>query len=100
MAAGVLVVIAVVVGAVLGNLTSSGGSGSSASAAAAVASPAPHCYYSVEDTLGGNPFTIAILGVSDCTNYAVGNSEFLVLKINVPKGAGKPALGWTAAVSA
>jgi hypothetical protein len=71
--------------AVVGHSASSGNSNNSARPAGGVE---PHCYYSVEDMLGGNPFTVAILGASDCTSYAVGNSEFLVEGVNVPKGAG------------
>jgi hypothetical protein len=71
--------------ALIGNSPGSGNSNSSASTAGG---GAPHCYYSVRDMLGGDPFTVAILGVSDCTDYAVGNSEFLVTGINVPKGSG------------
>ena len=71
--------------AVVGHSASPGNSNNSASPAGGIG---PHCYYSVEDMLGGNAFTIAILGSSDCTNYAVGNSEFVVEGVNVPKGAG------------
>lgn len=84
---GAAVLLAIVL-LVLANLHNSGGSAGTAGGAAAVAQPAPHCYYSVQDTLGGDPFTVAILGVSDCANYAVGDSEFMVLNVNVPKGAG------------
>lgn len=96
--AAVLLVIAIVVAAVVGHSASSrisGDSASSAGGAAAGTRPAPHCYYSVEDTLGGNPFTVAILGVSDCTNYAVGNSYLVVGGVNVPEGAGNAiCTGW------
>ena len=71
-----------------GSLAIVGHSASSGNSASPADGIGPHCYYSVEDTLGGNPFTVSILGASDCTNYAVGSSEFGVEGVNVPKGAG------------
>jgi hypothetical protein len=71
-----------------GSLAIVGAVGNSGSAGDGGGRVAPVCYYQVQDTLGGNPFTVAILGVSDCTNYAVGNSEFMVTGINTIKGPG------------
>jgi hypothetical protein len=74
---------------VVGIIAANGNSSADGNSAASLPGDAArHCYYSVQDMLGGNPFTVAISGVSDCTNYAVGNSEFFVQKVNVSKGAG------------
>ena len=82
--AAVLTLVVAIAGLVATSSSSTGGN----SAASQPGGTAPVCYYSVQDMLGGNPFTVAISGESDCTNYAVGNSEFLVQEVNVPKGAG------------
>jgi hypothetical protein len=83
--AGILTCVVLAVGIIAVNGNSSAGGNSAGSLPGGAA---PHCYYSVEDMLGGNPFTVAITGVSDCTDYAVGNSEFLVQEVNVTKGSG------------
>lgn len=78
------VVVAACMAVVMGSLAIADAAGSGG----ATATAGPICYYQVQDTLGGSPFTVAILGVSDCSNYAVGNSEFAVTGVNTAKGAG------------